>query len=225
MPEVIESIASFEKKCDGADFLSRDAQRKKALEQYFGRKGIIQVEFPRSEEGTLQFKDWPSLIYPPTDKLQLQIDELEEKRKRFFSSKWNWQLTHAKARTRDVVQHAKKLVDPLFWQHLTKNATDKEYRSAAKSIGIRSKLIANEKYRPMIQNFVHNPDYRAQLLETVKHSPAYQHHEGLAKNADQQKELQLHISSSQLEKTEAKLLEIESQLASLRELLRWSKER
>lgn len=41
MPEVIESIASFEKKCDGADFLSRDAQRKKALEQYFGRKGII----------------------------------------------------------------------------------------------------------------------------------------------------------------------------------------
>lgn len=225
MPEVIESIASFEKKCNGADFLSRDALRKRALEHYFARKGIIQVEFPLSEEGTPKFTDWPVLIYPSADKLQGQIEELEQKQKHFFSSKWNWQLTHAKARTRDVVQHAKKLVDPLFWQHLTKNATDQEYRSAAKSIGIKSKLIANTKYRPMIQNFVHNPDYRAQLLETVKHSPAYQHHEGLAKNAEQQKELQLHISSSQLAKTQTKLLEIESQLTSLRELLRWSKTR
>ncbi len=225
MPEVIESIASFEKKSSGAAFLSRESHRKKALEHYFSRKGIIQVEFPLTTDGTPHFKDWPKLVYPSTEKLQLQIDELEQKQKRFFSSKWNWQLTHAKARTRDVVQHAKKLVDPLFWQHVTKNATDKEYRDASKSIGIRSKLIANEKYRPMIQSFVHNPDYRAQLLETVKHSPAYQNHEGLAKNAEQQKELQLHISSSQLEKTDTKLQEIEAQLTSLRELLRWSKER
>lgn len=222
MPDVIESIASLEKKCANAAFLSADSSRKRALEHYFSKKGIIQVELPASTEA---LKEWPPLIYPSKEKLQLQIDELEQKRKRFFSSKWNWQLTHAKARTRDVVQHAKKLVDPLFWQHVTKHVTDKDYRAASNEIGIRSKLIANEKYRPMIQSFVHNPDYRAQLLETVKHSPAYQHHEGLAKNADQQKELQLHISSSQLEKTETKLQEIEAQLTSLRELLRWSRER
>ncbi len=222
MPEVIESIAALEKKCNGALFLHSSPQRKKALDHYFARKGIIQLDLDAAAKKP---HAWPPLMYPPQEKLVAQIDELEKKQKVSFSSKWNWQLTHMKARTRDVVAHTKKLVDPLFWQHITKNATDKEYRTASKSIGIKSKLIANEKYRPMIQNFVHNPEYRAQLIETVKYSPAYQNHKGLARNAEQQKELQLHISQSQLDKMEIRLQEVEAQLQSLRELLKWSAER
>ena len=222
MPDVIDSMATLEKKCNGALFLQSSSHRKKALEHYFARKGIVQLDLDSVEKNP---HAWPPLIYPPQEKLVAQIEELEKKQKVSFSNKWNWQLTHMKARTRDVVAHTKKLVDPLFWQHITKNATDKEYHDASKSIGIKSKLIANEKYRPMIQNFVHNPEYRAQLVETVKHSPAYRDHQGLARNAEQQKELQLHISQSQLDKTETRLQEVEAQLQSLRELLKWSAER
>ena len=217
MPIVIESMEKLLQTATDASFLQKKSPRLQALEHYFSRKGIIQVEFAKT-------KGWPVLIYPPQEKIQLQIDELEQKQKQFSTSKRSWQLTQLKARTRSAVQHTKKLVDPLFWQHVTKKAVDKEYRDAVLSVGVKSKLIANEKYRPMMDSFVNNPKYRSQLVETVKTSPAYRMHEGLAKNADQQKELQLHISASQLKKTQIKLDEYELHLQSLRELLKWSQE-
>ncbi len=217
MPEVIESLEKFKLLSPNARFFEKDSYRVQALEHYFSRRGIIQVEF-------LKENAWPVLVYPPKEKLESQISELMQKQKQSFSSKWGWQMTQLKARTRNAVDHTKKLSDPLFWQHVAKTATDKEYRIAAKSIGLKSKLIAHEKYRPMIDSFVNNPEYRSQLVETVKHSPAYRMHEGLAKSAEQQKELHLNISASQLKKTQTKLDEYELHLQSLKELLKWSKE-
>jgi hypothetical protein len=218
MPEVIESFDAFTKRFPRASEWTSSSTRMPALQSYFTRKGIIQVE-PSINESA-----WPKLIYPPKEKIELQLQLLAQKQQQFFSTKWNWQLTHLRARSRETLDHARKLADPLFWQHIAKTATDEEYRAASKEIGLKTRLVANKKYRPMIDSFVNNPKYREQLLETVKHSPAYHSHKGLARQAEQQKELHLHISQSQLDKTQLKLDEFQEQMQSLRELLKWSNE-
>ena len=217
--EVFESMEKIKARFAGAPFLDTNARRKKALEHYFSRRGVIQLDV-NAKPGK-----WPALSYPHAEKLQNQIVELSQKHRDHTSKKWHWQVTHLKASSKDVLAHAQKVTDPLYWQHIAKTVTDGEYRDAAKAIDLHATLISDKKYRPMIEAFVNNEEYRKQLTETVKTSIVYKDHKGLAKHADDRRKLQMDVSKSLVAKTHIQVEDAQSQLFALKELLKWSQEK
>lgn len=216
--EVFDSIEKIKTAFGGAPFLETNPRRTKALEQYFSRRGIVQLET------TLKQGRWPELHYPHAQKLNAQIAELSQKHRDHTSKKWHWQMTHLKASSKEMVAHAQKVTDPLYWKHLAKSVTDGQYRHDARAIDLHASLISDKKYRPMIDAFVNNEEYRKQLTETVKTSIVYKDHKGLAKHADERKKLQMDVSKSLVEKTHIQVVEAQEQLFALKELLKWNLE-
>ncbi len=216
--EVFESMEKLKKRLEGASFLESNQNRKKALEYYFSKRGIVQldVEIPNAK--------WPALVYPGVEKLEDQIGELALKHKDQSTKNWNWQMTHLKASSKNAVAHVQKVTDPLYWKHVSKKITDSQYRNDARTIDLHSSLISDAKYRPMIDAFVHNEEYRKQLTETVKTSIVYKNHKGLAKHADDRKQLQMDVSKSLMGKTQEQVNETQKQIFALKELLKWGKE-
>ncbi len=216
--EVFDSLEKIRSRLDGAKFLETHSNRKKALEYYFSKRGVVQLDVGTNPRA------WPALIYPTRDKLALQVKSLETRHKEHSSKKWNWQMTHLKTSSNQLIAHAQKIADPLYWKHLSKVVTDKEYRDAAKTIDLQPTLMADEKYRPMMEAFVHNPEYRKQLTEAVKTSPVYQNHKGLGKHAEDRRQLKMDVSKNIVEKTSVQVKENQEHLFALKELLSWSKE-
>lgn len=217
--EVFDSLEKIKLRFSGAPFLDTNPRRAKALEHYFSKRGIVQLD-TASNAGK-----WPVLSYPHAQKLQTQIDELTEKHRDHTSKKWHWQMTHLKASSKDMMAHAQKVADPLYWKHIAKSFTDGQYRDDARAIDLHASLISDKKYRPMIEAFVQNPDYRKQLTETVKTSIVYKDHKGLAKHADDRRQLQMDVSRSLVAKTHEQVVESQEQLFALKELLKWSQEK
>ncbi len=217
--EVFDSLDKIKTRFDGAPFLSTNPRRTKALEHYFSKRGIVQLDM------NVKSGKWPTLSYPHAEKLQLQIEDLAEKHRGHTSKKWQWQLTHLKASSKDVMAHAQKVTDPLYWKHLAKSATDGQYRDDARAIDLHASLISDKKYRPMIEAFVQNPEYRKQLTETVKTSIVYKDHKGLAKHAGDRRQLQMDVSRSLVAKTHEQVVDSQEQLFALKELLKWSHEK
>lgn len=216
--EVFDSLAKIKSRFSDSSFLETNPRRVKALEDYFSRRGIVQLDT------TVKRGKWPALHYPHAEKLTTQIVELTQKHRDHTSKKWHWQMTHLKASSKETLAHAQKVTDPLYWKHLAKSLVDGQYRSDAKTIDLHSSLLADKKYRPMIDAFVNNEDYRKQLTETVKTSIVYKDHQGLAKHANDKKQLQMDVSRSLVEKTHVQVVDARNQLFSLKELLKWSAE-
>jgi hypothetical protein len=217
--EIFDSLDKIKTRFAGAPFLSTHPRRAKALEQYFSRRGIVQLDTDAKPN------HWPALRYPHREKLSAQIDELTLKHRDHTSKKWHWQMTHLKASSKEMVAHAQKVTDPLYWKHLAKSVTDSQYRDDARAIDLHASLISDKKYRPMIDAFVNNEEYRKQLTETVKTSIVYKDHKGLAKHAGDRKKLQMDVSKSLVEKTHIQVVDAQEQLFALKELLKWSQEK
>ncbi|MFH0970654.1 MAG: hypothetical protein V1776_04320 [Candidatus Diapherotrites archaeon] len=217
MPAVFDSVEKIQKAFDGAPFLDTNPRRKKAIEYYFQKRGVLQLE-------TTSPTNWPRLVYPTPEKLEKQIQEFTLRHQEQTSKKWQWQMAHLRELSYDTFAHAKKVTDPLFWKHVSKKVMDREYRDDSKTIDLKSSLISDEKYRPMIAAFVDNPEYRKQLTETVKHSPVYQNHKGLAQHAKERRKLKKEVSASQIKRSHHIVSEHREQLFALKELLNWSKE-
>ncbi|MDP2666825.1 MAG: hypothetical protein Q8P05_05000 [Candidatus Diapherotrites archaeon] len=215
--DVIESYAKFESRFGMDPFFVADSPKGRAIREYFERKGVLQVE-------TMAPGSWPKLIYPSEEKIAARLRELEGEYAKQRRIKGEWEWTRFRTRSHGVVSHVKKVMDPLYWQHVTKTVTDKSYREDAKLIDLHSHLVADVNYRPMIRAFVHNEDYRKQLSETVKTSIVYRDHKGLGKHSKDKRALQLQVSESLLKKTEVHLRELRDQVFVYRQLLSWSRE-
>lgn len=216
--EVFNSFEKFRNRFSNSSFVSIDSHRLQALQIHFGKGGVIQID------STIE-SDWPKLVYPSVQKIELQVEKYLMQKQKFSSQKREWELNHFKVKSQDVIAHLRKVVDPLFWQHITRKVLDEQYRKDAKTIDLKSRLISHQKYRPMIHAFVTNNEYRKQLTQTVKESIVYKNHKGLARHAEELKELQASVSEDQAGKAGKKLDENEKQLFVLRELLKWGEEK
>lgn len=215
--EVFESFPKLEARFKDQAFLQTQPARKGAIVEYLSRKGVLQIDLAQTE-------GWPKLVYPSRDKIKTKLTELETEYVKQRQKKNSWQWTHFRAKSHKTFSHMKKVVDPLYWQHVTKSLTDKEYREDSKLIDLHSHLVSDEKYRPMIKAFVHNEDYRKQLAETVKTSIVYKDHKGLGKHSQDKQALQLQVSQSLLSKAHTSMTELKAQIHVYKELLKWSDE-
>ncbi len=192
-------------------------ERLEALEKYFSYGGVISV----SKSSGI----WPKLIYPSIERIESQINELNEKKIQFIKKENDWKKRLNEAKNYHAKHHLLKLKEPLYWQHIQRIIMDKEYREDAEIVGLPAHLASDERYKPMIKMFLQDLDYRKNLVETVKNSLAYKKDKRLAKYADMLQGLRAEMSDSMIKSISKKIVEIEDQIKTLRLIKQWAEEK
>lgn len=217
--EVVSSMDLLSKRFPDATFWRQENARVQALKVYFSNGGIISI----SPNSAGKKEAWPKLLYPNSTRVEQQIADLEEKRRLFSAKKKDWGHKRMEAETQDLRHNIKKFGDALYWKHMTKMLTDKDYRADYNAVKMPTHLVSDPRYRGMVNKFVNDFEYRKQLAETVQHSIVYKKNKRVAKYASDVNEFRAGISSYKEEQASKKLEELDNQINALREILRWSK--
>ncbi|MDO8627269.1 MAG: hypothetical protein Q7K42_02285 [Candidatus Diapherotrites archaeon] len=215
--EIISNYENFVKAFAGFGDISQDHPRIKALKQYFKTGGVISAI---SSTGK-----WPKIIYPSPFKLTHQINETRKILDNFLGKKDEWTKKYASAKLYNLKIHALKFFDPLYWQHVSKMVLDKDYSNDAGAIKLPAQMVVEPKYRPMIEMFVKDLDYRKQLTETVQTSIFYKNDKRVAKYAGELREFRITTSNRNLEIIQKKVDDLTNQINTLETILGWVREK
>lgn len=214
---VFSSFDSFCAKCPELVEKNKDSPRLSHLKRYFERGGVISLAaLPVNG-------NWPEVVYPTKLKLKKEIQKLEKQKQTLEKRVNEWKGTHRTAQLSDVTNNVKKFGDKLYWRHTQKYFTDPDYRKDADAVKLPVHLVSNPKYRPMINTFVNDTEYRKQLTETVSTSIVYKDDKRVAKLADQQKQFRLEQSKKNVDSIQKQVDESKTEIAMLREIENWSK--
>ena len=215
--QTISSLAVLEKKAR----LSRDPNkaRKRALEHYFSRGGIIRVDLASKKPGA-----WPRLVYPTKLRLRALIRQKDSLKSNYSKKKKNWEKKLREAELYGVKHALKKFSSPLYWKHWVKVLRDPDYRADAERVKLPMRLVADQRWQPMIRMFIEDLEYRKQLTETVQHSIVYKKDKKLARYATELQDFRKSESTRKLKELDKKLSEIEADINSYRELIKWANE-
>src|SRR3989338_7544801 len=175
--------------------------RADALKIYFNRGGVISA--------VKTSKPWPKLIYPTPLRMDAQIKELEALRSHYGKRGKEWREKLHGQKTNNRRHQLMNFPEPLYWQHTAKSLTDKEYKSDAQKVGLPVHLSADPKWKPMINMFVNDVEYRKNLVETVQTSIVYKKDKKVAKYADVLIDLRSEISEARLSEFNEKLKQVE----------------
>jgi hypothetical protein len=196
---------------------AKDSRRWQMLERYFSRGGVVSIgSLPNGNE-------WPEIIYPTRLKLGKDIVQLETQKKELEKKIGEWKNTKSQAQWKDVSNEVKKFTDPLYWKHMQKYFTNQDYRKDADTVKLPVKLVSEKRWKPMIEMFVKDLDYRKQLAETVETSVVYAKDKRVARFAELQRQFRLEQSEKNLAQLQKKLEEMGLDLAMLKEIEGWSK--
>ncbi|MFH1751796.1 MAG: hypothetical protein ABH821_02560 [archaeon] len=188
------------------------------LKRYFEKGGIVSVVNKKSSS-------WPLLRYPSPLKIRQLNDELKAEKQRLEKELSDWKKRNTKAKYSDLSLNVKKFKDKLFWKHSLKMVTDSDYRTDAKEVSLPSQLVSTERFRPMIDMFVNNIEYRKQLTETVKDSIVYKNNRKLGQYNDQIQAFRLESSDKKIKELEKDLSDLKEDELMLRQLLSWANSR
>ncbi len=194
----------------------KEGIRRKALENYFSAKGIVKVF-----EST---REWPRLSYPDNLALDRKLEELGERKKLFEGMLTQWKKSYGAAANYHQNNQIKKLGEPLYWKHLAKMASDKDYRKDFGKVKMPVHLVSDNRWKPMVKMFVNDIDYRKQLVETVQTSIVYKNDKRVARYADELKEFRMGASGKKVGEFEKKISELKQLEETLKEFQKWSKE-
>jgi vacuolar-type H+-ATPase subunit I/STV1 len=116
----------------------------------------------------------------------------------------------------------KKFSEPVYWQHLLKKTTDQEYRNSVKRVNLPVDLVADKKYKPMIETFLKDEEYRRHLIEAFENSVVYKKDKRLAKHASNLQQFRQEISDSKIKELEKKIESIQKNISCLQEIMKWA---
>ncbi len=187
-----------------------------ALKKYFERGGVISA--------VKTSKQYPKLIYPTPLRIEAQIKELETLRSHYEKKNKEWKEKLSGAKTYHQRHQVLKFSEPLYWQHTAKSLTDKGYKEDAAKVGLPVHLLADPKWKPMINMFVNDVEYRKNLVETVQTSIVYKKDKRVAKYADVLQALRSEISESKLEELGKKLSQLDIEIGALKTIKKWTQE-
>ncbi|MFH1664452.1 MAG: hypothetical protein ABH986_06670 [archaeon] len=210
-------ISSFQKFAEANPSLNleENPQRAAALKDYFSFGGFVSM-IPLSNGS------WPKLIYPSKQRILFQLNELNSS-KRLFESKLNdWKKKHFDAKNYKTKVFLKKFSEPVYWQHLMKKLTDKEYSNSAERVNLPVELVADKKYKGMIETFLKDDEYRRQLIEAFENSVVYKKDRRLAKHASHLQEFRREMSETKITELQKRIDLIEKNISCLREMMKWA---
>ena len=141
-------ISSFDKFVEANPSLNLELapQRALALKDYFSFGGFVSI-IP-FDSGA-----WPKLIYPSKHRILYQLTELDENKKLFESKLGDWKQKNSEAKNYKTMIAIKKFSEPVYWKHVIKKMTDKEYSSSVDRVKLPVDLVSDKKYKPMIETF------------------------------------------------------------------------
>jgi hypothetical protein len=212
--EIISKIDDFLKSVPPELKVTEHHPRAKALKRYFETGGVVSL--------SPQDKNWPKLLYPPKAKLQEQLADLDKVRKQYEIRLTDWEKENAAAKNYHLRHSVLKLKEPLYWRHMAKLATDKEYRTDADSVKLPAHLVGDPKWKSMVQMFVEDPEYRRQLADTVQTSAVYKNDKRVARAATEYQKSHMKDTQRQIDDLREKLASIKNEQAILRELVNWA---
>ncbi len=210
-------ISSFERFVEANTELNLDSNpsRVDALKDYFAFGGFVSLI--SSGNGS-----WPKLIYPSKQRVLFQLNELNGTRKLFESKLGDWKKKSSEAKNYKNMIFLKKFSEPIYWKHLMKKATDKEYSNSVDRVKLPVDLVADKKYKPMIETFLKDDEYRRQLIEAFENSVVYKKDRRLAKHASHLQEFRQEVSETKIKEISKKLESINKNISCLQEIMKWS---
>ncbi len=195
----------------------KNEERAEALKRYFARGGVISA-VKSSKDG------WPKLVYPSPLRLDAQIKELDALKAQFESKDREWKSKLSGAKSYHTRHQVLKFSEPLYWQHVAKSLTDSDYKEDVGKVSLPVHLSADPKWKPMINMFVNDLEYRKNLVETVQTSIVYKKDKRVAKYADVLIELRSDISSSKIGEISKKLEALKEEIGALKLIRKWAAE-
>lgn len=214
MPKsIISSFPVFEERFK----VPQNHERIGALKKYFSRGGVISAVKTANDV-------WPKLIYPSPLRLDSQIKELEDAKTHLEKKEREWKGKLSDAKTYHTKHQLLKFSEPLYWQHVAKTLTDKDYKEDAGKVVLPVHLSADPKWKPMINMFVKDIEYRKNLVETVQTSIVYKNDRKVAKYADVLQELRSEISTSKIGELGEKILKLRDEIDALKTIKKWAGE-
>ena len=214
--EIISSFDSFVKKFPELKKLEKNTERVEGLKKYFKKGGVISAV---SVEGK-----WPKLLYPNHFKVSQEIKAIERKLSLLDKKKKSWDKRFDDAKAYNSRNRVKKFFDPLYWRHLKKSIIDGDYRKDVKSVKMPVNMVSEPKYRPMIEAFLNDFDYRKQLTETVLTSIVYEKDRRVAKYAEELRNFRMETSNKNSESMQKKINYLAEEMKVLQQVLEWAKE-
>ncbi len=214
---IISTFQLFSQKFPELVQNQKESKRLIALKRYFAQKMVISL-------GTIPNGDqWPEIVYPTKMKLKKDLERLEKSRSDLEKRASEWQNTLNRARMENVTIQVKKFAEPAYWKHVSKLVTDADYRKDCESVKLPAHLVAHKRYKPMVEMFVNNLDYRKQLTETVQTSVVYKDNKQLGRYANELQELRTVQSQKTLSQTKKEISELSTDIDMYRELMNWAK--
>ncbi len=209
-------ISSFENFVNANPDLNTESnsERANALKDYFAFGGFLSM-LPSGN-------GWPKLIYPSKQRIIFQLNELDLSRKLFESKLNDWKKKNSEAKNYKKTIFFKKFAEPVYWKHLMKTMTDKEYKHSTERVKLPVDLVADKKYKAMIETFLNDTEYRRQLIEAFENSVVYKKDKKLAKHASHLQELRKEISETKIKELTAKLESINKNINCLKEIMKWA---
>ena len=134
----------------------------------------------------------------------------------------DWRKKLQQAQVYFTVNNVKKLKEPLYWKHMAKYLSNKDYRNDADKVKLPVNLVADRRWKPMVKMFVNDLDYRKQLTQTVDESIVYAKDKKVAKYAEELQSFRSEQSSRKIGELEKKLAEIDASINALQEINKWA---
>lgn len=209
---IISSYAAFSQ----AFTVPENDERTSALKRYFARGGVISA--------VKSSGPWPKLLYPSPMRIESQIKEMDELLQHFLAKEKEWKKKLANAKSYHSRHQILKFSEPLYWKHIAKTVADPDYREDAGKVSLPVHLSADPKWKPMINMFVNNTEYRKNLVETVETSIVYKKDKKVAKYADVLQNLRSEISATKLEEIDKKTTLLKSEINALKLIKKWAQE-
>jgi len=215
MPQIFSRYDKFFEKFAHLE-QEKESRRATALKQYLSNGAVIRV----SEKAN----DWPVLIYPTPSKIERDVAGMNETRRLLQSRHSDWKRKYSEAQRYDFTQNLKKFKEKLYWQHVYRIATDKDYRQDAETVKLPAHLVSDPRWKPMVKMFVKDLEYRKQLTETVKTSIVYKKDKKVAKFADDLKTFRIEEAGKKIKELEEKLQNIDASIHACDEIMKWAKQ-
>lgn len=188
-----------------------------ALQKYFSSGGVVSVK----ANGT----KWPSLVYPHVSRLESQIEAAMSLKNKFEQEKGRWEKKLFGENFYHIKNNILKLSEPVYWKHLAKLVTSKDYNFDASQVSLPAHLVCDKRWKPMIKMFVENIEYRKQLVETVQQGIVYKDNKRVGKYANDLRDFRIGVSSKKVGLLKEKIESLDGQIKALQEIMQWAKEK
>ena len=193
---------------------SKQEARRQSLTHYFSRGGVIRIKLNLGEEAVM--------VYPNKNRIKSLLETKNNLKQNYAQKLSLWQKKLTEAKLLNTMNELKKFSSPVFWKHIRKYFTDPEYKKHADTIQLPVALVNDPRYKPMIQMFVQDSDYRKQLVDTVQESVVYANNRKVAQFAEFLQDFRKQECSRRIKELEHKIAELNLDIHALQELNKWS---